>query len=175
MVLVMVRKITRMVVGFDLNLTSTSTIMASRLRTVPTTARTLDRTPPKRKWLSGNIVRLQASNLGGNVNTAYFSSRGRLPTCLIPYLSVVGPSPSYTGLAKASYQFIDIQVFITSSPLKLFKIKEAYTSIEINEIQFYLFTHLRKLSYGRAPALFISVSTLYKASMSISNTTPTPT
>ena len=173
MVLVMVRKITRMVVGFDLNLTSTSTIMASRLRTVPTTARTLDRTPPKRKWLSGNIVRLQASNLGESVNTAHFSSRGRLPTCLIPYLSVVGPSPSYTDLAKASYQFIDIQVFITSSPLKLFK--EAYTSIEINEIQFYLFTHLRKLSYGRAPALFISVSTLYKASMSISNTTPTPT
>ena len=54
----MVRKITRMVVGFDLNLTSTSTIMANRLRTVPNTARTLDRTPPKRKWLSGSIVRL---------------------------------------------------------------------------------------------------------------------
>ena len=58
MVLVMVRKITRMVVGFDLNLTSTSTIMASRLRTVPTTAKTLDRTPPKRKWLSGSFVNL---------------------------------------------------------------------------------------------------------------------
>ena len=134
MVLVMVRKITRMVVGFDLNLTSTSTIMASRLRTVPTTAKTLDRTPPKRKWLSGNIVRLQASNLDGSVNTAHFSSRGRLPTCLIPYLSVVGPSPSYTDLAKASDQFIDILVIISSTPLEL--LKEAYTSIEIHETEF---------------------------------------
>ena len=136
MVLVMVRKITRMVVGFDLNLTSTSTIMASRLRTVPTTAKTLDRTPPKKKWVSGSIVRLaQASKLGGTVNTAHFSSRGRLPSCLIPYLSIAGPSPSYTDLAKASDQFIDIQVFISSTPLKL--LKEAYTSIKIHETEFY--------------------------------------
>ena len=66
--------------------------MASRLRTVPATAKTLDRTPPKRKWVSGSIVWLaQASKLGGRVNTAHFSSRGRLPSCLIPYLSIVGP------------------------------------------------------------------------------------
>ena len=136
MVLVMVRKITRMVVGFDLSLTSTSTIMASRLRTVPTTAKTLDRTPPNRKWVSGSIVRLaQASKLGGRVNTAHFSSRGRLPSCLIPYLSIVGPSPSPADLAKASDQFIDIQVFISPTPLKL--LKEAYTSIENHETEFY--------------------------------------
>ena len=141
MVLVMVRKITRMVVGFDLNLTSTSTIMASRLRTVPTTAKTLDRTPPKRKWLSGSIVRLASQQTCGTVNTAHFSSKGRLPSCLIPYLSIVGPPPSHADLAKASDQLIDIQVFITSSHLKLFK--KTYTSIDINEIQFYLFTYLQ--------------------------------
>ena len=49
MVLEMVRKITRMVVGFDLSFLSTRTHKASRLRTVPKTAMTLEMIPPKKK------------------------------------------------------------------------------------------------------------------------------
>ena len=56
MVLEMVRKITRMVVGFDLSFLSTRTHKASRLRTVPKTAMTLEMIPPKKKWLAGSMI-----------------------------------------------------------------------------------------------------------------------
>ena len=47
---------TRIVVGFDLSFLSTSTHNASRLRTVPKTAMTLEMYPPNKKWLAGSII-----------------------------------------------------------------------------------------------------------------------